>query len=233
MPISGFGNDFFDSVLGTSSDMLGGFMNNLPQTPLPDYPEPDPFLGVPSYDVAPGAIDPFAEALNTAINSGRYAAPGGGAATPGQGGLATQAARGPVIATGDTNSGYRANVAPQGELVDYARKVATAYGIDPDIFVRQINQESGFKPTARSGAGAQGVAQFMPATAARYGVDVNDPYSSLDGAARHMRDLLKAFNGDWRLALAAYNAGEGAVRKYGGVPPYEETQTYVRNIYGR
>ena len=130
-----------------------------------------------------------------------------------------------------------------GEYRAYARQVAQAYGLDPDIFERQINQESGFQqwgPDGRplgSSAGAQGIAQFMPGTAASYGVDVNDPYSSLEGAARHMRDLLRANNGNYRMALAAYNAGQGNVDKYGeGVFGDDfangETKRYVQNILG-
>jgi soluble lytic murein transglycosylase-like protein len=119
-----------------------------------------------------------------------------------------------------------------GPYEEYARKVAVHYGIDPDIFVRQIALESGWNPNAVSRSGARGIAQFMPATAAAYGVNPDDPYSSLDGAARHLRDLLQRYNGDYRLALAAYNAGAGNVDRYGGVPPFEETRTYVRYIVG-
>jgi hypothetical protein len=130
-----------------------------------------------------------------------------------------------------------------GEYRAYARAVAQQYGVDPDIFERQINQESGFRPWGDDGkplgssAGAQGIAQFMPATAAGYGVDVNDPYSSLEGAARHMRDLLKANNGNYRYALAAYNAGQGAVNQYGdGVFEADfahgQTRDYVNIILG-
>ena len=130
-----------------------------------------------------------------------------------------------------------------GDYRSYARQVAQQYGLDPDIFERQINQESGFQPWGPDGkplgssAGAQGIAQFMPGTAAGYGVDVNDPYSSLDGAARHMRDLLKANNGNYRLALAAYNAGQGNVDKWGeGVFDDDfargQTRDYVNIILG-
>lgn len=127
--------------------------------------------------------------------------------------------------------------ARSGDLRSYARAVATRYGVDPDIFVKQIQQESGFNPRARSPVGAAGVAQFMPATAAQYGVNVDDPYSSLDGAARHMADNLKANNGDYRFALAAYNAGQGNVNRYGaGVFDADfasgQTRDYVNSILG-
>jgi len=119
---------------------------------------------------------------------------------------------------------------PGGPLQDYARAAASKAGVDPEIFVRQIQQESGFNPTAKSPAGAQGIAQIVP----QYhpGVDVSDPYASLDYAARLMANHLRTYDGDYSKALAAYNAGPGAVARYGGVPPFEETQRYVGNILG-
>jgi len=123
-------------------------------------------------------------------------------------------------------------VSPGGDLQNYARAAALQAGIDPDIFFRQIQQESGFNPKAKSGAGAVGIAQFMPGTAAGLGIDPTDPYASLDAAARMDAQNLKQYGGDWSRTLAAYNAGPGAVAKYGGVPPYEETQRYVNTILG-
>lgn len=119
---------------------------------------------------------------------------------------------------------------------ELARQKAAKYGIDPGFFVTQIGAESSFDPSARSPAGAVGIAQFMPATGARYGLnneaDLLNPELSLDAGAHHMSDLLEANGGDQRLALAAYNAGQGAVNKYGGIPPYKETQKYVEKIMG-
>jgi len=119
---------------------------------------------------------------------------------------------------------------PGGPLQDYARQAASRAGVDPDIFVRQIQQESGFNPSARSSAGAQGIAQIVP----KYhpGVDVTDPYASLDYAANLMKSNVDKYGGDYGKALAAYNAGAGAVAQYGGIPPFEETQRYVSNILG-
>lgn len=116
------------------------------------------------------------------------------------------------------------------DLVAYARDRAQTYGVDPDIFVRQISQESNWNPNARSPAGAQGIAQIVP----RFhpGVNTSDPYASLDYAARLMGNHLQTYGGDYSRALAAYNAGPGAVQQYGGVPPFRETQLYVSNILG-
>ena len=113
-----------------------------------------------------------------------------------------------------------------------AVKAAQAAGIDPDLFLRLVQQESGFNPNAVSPKGATGLTQLMPATAAELGVDPNDPIQNLTGGARYLRDRLDEFGGDPYLALAAYNAGAGNVRKYGGIPPFKETQNYVARIMG-
>lgn len=120
-------------------------------------------------------------------------------------------------------------------MTDYrqlARATASRYGVDPDIFERQIQQESGFNPGAVSGAGARGLGQLMPGTAKELGVNPDDPKQNLDGAARYMRQQLDRFGGDYAKALAAYNAGPGNVEKYGGIPPFRETQDYVAKIKG-
>lgn len=115
----------------------------------------------------------------------------------------------------------------RAKIIAYANK----YGLNPDIAIKQIWAESGFNPRASSGK-ANGIAQFTPDTARRFGVNVNDVDSSLNGYGKYMRFLLDRFKGDYRKALAGYNAGEGAVDKYGGVPPYAETQGYVAKILG-
>jgi len=117
------------------------------------------------------------------------------------------------------------------DLQAYAQQAAARAGVDPNIFMRMISQESGWNPEARSAAGAIGIAQFMPATAQGMGIDATNPYQSLDAAARYLRSGLDQF-GSYPLALAAYNAGAGAVQKYGGIPPYAETQAYVKSILG-
>ena len=108
---------------------------------------------------------------------------------------------------------------------------AKKHGIDPALLAGLVKQESGFDPNAGSSAGARGLTQLMPGTAAGLGVtNVLDPIQSLDGGAKYLRAQLDAFGGDVTRALAAYNAGPGAVKRYGGVPPYAETQNYVRAV---
>jgi len=116
-------------------------------------------------------------------------------------------------------------------IVESSRK----YRIDPLLIYAQMHQESSFKLKALSHKGASGLMQLMPATARRLGVTkIYDPKQNIDGGVKYMRMLLDMFGGDVRLALAGYNAGEGAVMKYGNnIPPYNETREYVRRITGR
>ena len=116
-------------------------------------------------------------------------------------------------------------------IVDSSRR----YNIDPLLIYSQMHQESSFKLKATSYKGASGLMQLMPATARRFGVtDIYEPKQNIDAGVKYMRWLLDTFGGDVVLALAGYNAGEGAVWKYGNqVPPYRETQEYVRRITAR
>ena len=108
---------------------------------------------------------------------------------------------------------------------------AKANGLDPALLAGLIKQESGFNPNAGSAAGARGLTQLMPGTAAGLGVtNVLDPVQSINGGAKYLKQQLDAFGGDVTKALAAYNAGPGAVQRFGGVPPYAETQNYVRIV---
>jgi cell wall-associated NlpC family hydrolase len=112
----------------------------------------------------------------------------------------------------------------------HAQNAAKRYGIDPNLYKRLIAAESGWNPRARSPVGATGLAQLMPGTARGLGVNINSPVSNLVGGAKYLSQQLQTFGGDIRKALAAYNAGPGAVQKYGGIPPYRETQNYVSKI---
>lgn len=135
------------------------------------------------------------------------------------------AAKGNGVTVLPTYSGRR------GAYTDAAREAARRHGIPEDLFLRLVQQESGWNSGAVSHKGATGLAQLMPATAARLGVDETDPRQNLDGGARYLRMMYDRF-GDWKLALAAYNAGPEAVEKYGGIPPYSETTNYVARIMG-
>jgi soluble lytic murein transglycosylase-like protein len=118
-----------------------------------------------------------------------------------------------------------------GKYLNMARDAARRYNVPEDLFVRLVQQESNWNPNAKSHAGAYGLAQLMPGTARVLGVNPRDPYENLDGGARYLKEQYREF-GTWKLALAAYNAGPGAVKKYGGVPPYKETRNYVKIIWG-
>ena len=120
----------------------------------------------------------------------------------------------------------------RGEYLTDARSAARKHGVPEDLFLRLVQQESGWNPKAVSHKGAIGLAQLMPGTAQKLRVDPRDPKQNLDGGARYLAQQYRTFR-DWRLALAAYNAGPEAVKKHGGVPPYRETQGYVQAILGR
>jgi soluble lytic murein transglycosylase-like protein len=119
----------------------------------------------------------------------------------------------------------------KGKYISVVRAAARRHGIPEDLFLRLIQQESNWNPRAKSHAGAFGLAQLIPSTARYLGVDINDPHQNVDGGARYLKEQYRTF-GSWRLALAAYNAGPGAVKKYGGVPPFRETRNYVKIIWG-
>jgi soluble lytic murein transglycosylase-like protein len=118
---------------------------------------------------------------------------------------------------------------PFAELIS---TVAAAHNVDARLVHAVIEQESNYRPRARSPKGARGLMQLMPATARQYGVrNSYDPQSNLDAGVRHLKDLLSRL--ELPLALAAYNAGEATVRRYGGLPPFPETQSYVRSVLRR
>jgi soluble lytic murein transglycosylase-like protein len=186
----------------------------VPVAPL-YFPAP-PAIGAPTIEAAPIRVADLAGA-------GAYAA-------------ATAAA--PISGRGFRNSvtqrlnGQTTGNAKIDEIIVAA---ATRHGIQPLLLYSVMHQESAFNSQAVSPKGARGLMQLMPATAARFGVkNILDPEQNIHGAAQYLRFLLDLFDGDVSLALAGYNAGEGAVKKYGyAVPPYRETINYVRKIKRR
>ena len=128
-----------------------------------------------------------------------------------------------------SNANYSQTV--PAEIASLVEGAAKKYGIDAKLIYNVIKAESSFHSNAVSKAGAQGLMQLMPSTAATYGVkDAFDPVQNIDGGARLLRDLTNKYDGNTELVLAAYNAGVGAVAKYKGVPPFAETQNYVSKI---
>ncbi len=136
------------------------------------------------------------------------------------------------VSSGSTLRGYTTGNA---QVDQYLINSATNNGVDPLLLYAIMHQESSFKSRAISPKGARGLMQLMPFTAMRYGVtNIFDPRQNIEGGARYVRFLLDRFDGDISLVLAGYNAGEGAVDKYGWhIPPYSETQEYVRRISRR
>ena len=164
---------------------------------------------------------------NTSFSSQLATAQGGTFASAAAGTPATTASAATLAAAATGTSEL-----PKG--TPYAAEItaaAKANGLDPALLAGLVKQESGFKPDAGSHAGARGLTQLMPATAAGLGVtNVLDPVQNLNGGAKYLKQQLDAFGGDVTKALAAYNAGPGAVQRYGGVPPYAETQAYVHKV---
>lgn len=143
-------------------------------------------------------------------------------------GAALSVAQAPAAATPPSTAGGAVSGVPYANEINAA---AAKYNLDPSLLAGLVQQESGFNPAARSPAGATGLTQLMPATARSLGVtDATDPVQALEGGAKYLRQMLDQFGGDKKLALAAYNAGPGAVTRFGGIPPYTETQNYVTKV---
>lgn len=123
--------------------------------------------------------------------------------------------------------------APSGDAWDHIQEASQQYGLDPDLVAAVVRAESGFRTRAVSPKGAMGLMQLMPSTARLLGVeDAFDGRENIFGGCRYLRSLIDRFDGDLKLALAAYNAGPEAVARHNGVPPFRETQNYVRQVMG-
>ena len=137
----------------------------------------------------------------------------------------------PNVNVHNTNSARSSKRVIHSPYDSTIKAIALRYGMDDKLIKAIVKVESAFKPTAVSPKGAQGLMQLMPGTAARYGVaDSFDPIQNLLGGVKYLKDLLSMFNNNITLALAAYNAGENAVQKYNGIPPYKETRQYVQKV---
>jgi soluble lytic murein transglycosylase-like protein len=160
---------------------------------------------------APASFEPVASAGFAGALAGAL-----GAVTPPEAPPAAAAAPAPV---------------PPAQIDALVPQNASTWQVEPALIKAVIANESGFDANATSGVGAQGLMQLMPATAASLGVrDAYDPAQNVAGGTRYLRGLLDRFGGDKRLAIAAYNAGPGAVEKYRDIPPYRETRNYVQNV---
>jgi soluble lytic murein transglycosylase-like protein len=145
----------------------------------------------------------------------------------------TSAAYSPISAAGSTLGATTSNGSTSSPYDGLIEQAAVRNGVDPAILHGLIQQESGFDPNSTSGAGASGLTQLMPGTATSMGVaNPLNPAESIEGGARYLSQLMSQFGGNTAEALAAYNAGPGAVTQYGGIPPYPETQSYVAKVLG-
>ncbi|HGN1759920.1 TPA: lytic transglycosylase domain-containing protein [Proteus mirabilis] len=134
-----------------------------------------------------------------------------------------------IVKNSDTTYKAKTNFNASKDIKDIVNKYAEKYDISPDLVLALIKQESGFKTDATSSKGAKGLMQLMDFNSKPHNIDPYDPDDNVKVGTALLARLINKY-GDIKLALAAYNAGEGAVKKYGGIPPYKETENYVKNI---
>jgi soluble lytic murein transglycosylase-like protein len=183
-----------------------------PVAPAAEASTPD---GLPLLDPSQLGNTPFAELVQAALASHGVKAP----------------VDGDGISYAGTTAAQAPSMVPPAEIEQLVSANSAQWNVDPNLIKAIIANESGFNANATSGVGAQGLMQLMPGTAAGLGVTNSyDPQQNVWGGTRYIKGLLDRFGGNVKLAVAAYNAGPGAVEKYSGVPPYAETQNYVQNV---
>jgi len=233
------GADAQDASINMGADTSGAARLEAPRTPkLIVYENPSAAQAAKPATPAPGAPS---KGPDKQAASG--VGPKGGSQKGGtqNGGQMAPASPSPIVLSGAQPAAQlTGNMQTTGNPVydDIVLKAAARHGVDPNLIFSVMRQESGFNYRARSYKGATGLMQLMPGTARRFGVqNIYDPVENIEGGTRYLKFLLDTFDGDVGLTLAGYNAGEGAVMRFGyQVPPYRETQNYVRSItakYGR
>lgn len=222
---------------GSIDDLLTRLVRTAAATPSDGTP------GTGTGTSAAASAAPTAPTVTTTVNALIAAArgygpgaPGGVMGSAGEHSVTVPAAGGTTATSGTTAAPATAGAPGAGwrtqPYADLFEAAGRTHGVDPALLSAMAKAESGYRASARSHAGATGLMQIMPGTARDLGVDASRPAEAVDGAARLVARYLEAYDGDVDKVLAAYNAGPGAVKRYGGVPPYSETQTYVRRVTG-